>query len=369
VAVRVAWAFDLQRFALEERSLPATARRRQRARERGQVARSGELTAGVALLAAVGALAATVRGGVAGLQGWAAHVWGHLPAGGLDVGQTMAVWAQGGVALARLAGPPLIAAALGAAAAGLAQTGLVLSLGPLVPRLALLNPLGGVRRIASRRSLVELTKAALKAAAVIALAWGPAWRCLQALLGGQSAGAAAAAVGAAVLAVLRRGAVLALAVGAADYLYQRYEHELTLRMTRAELREELRETEGDPAMRLRRRRRQRELARRRMLAEVRRADVVVANPSHYAVALRYDAARMSAPQVVARGVDFMAERIKAVARAAGVPVVDNPPLARSLYASVRVGQYIPATLYRAVAEVLAFVWRVQGRTLPGGREG
>jgi flagellar biosynthetic protein FlhB len=152
-----------------------------------------------------------------------------------------------------------------------------------------------------------------------------------------------------------------LAIAAADVLYQRWELDRTLRMTREELREEQRETEGDPTVRALRRRRQRELARRRMMAEVRRADVVITNPTHYAVALRYDPARMRAPVVVAKGRSLLAERIKAVAAAAEVVITENPPLARELYRAVPIGRPIPPALYQAVAEVLAFVWRVKRR--------
>lgn len=352
---------DLQRFA-GERTLPATPRQRQKARERGQVARSAELSAAAGFLSASAVLAVGARLGVPGFAGWAAGAWAAPAPASLDIHGAMDLLTGGTWAFARLAGPPLCAAALGTLAVGIAQTGFVLSLRPLAPDLGRLSPLEGLRRVFSRRALVELAKALVKLGALCALVWAPSAHLVRSLLSATADPSGVAQLTyQATEAVLVRGGLLLAAVGAADYFYQRYEMDASLRMTREEVRQELRESEGDPALRARRRRRQRELARRRMLVDVRRADVVVANPTHFAVALRYDSRTMSAPVVVAKGVDFMAERIKTVARAADVLIIENPPLARSLHAATKVGQHVPAALYKAVAEVLAYVWRVRGR--------
>jgi flagellar biosynthetic protein FlhB len=155
------------------------------------------------------------------------------------------------------------------------------------------------------------------------------------------------------------GAFLVLA--SLDYLWQRRRYEVSLRMTRQELKEELKQTEGDPRLKARIRQVQRQWASRRMMHAVPQADVVITNPVHYAVALRYKAETMRAPQLVAKGRDLLAERIKELARQHGIPVVQNPPLAQALYRSVEVGMEIPAALYQAVAEVLAYVYRLRGR--------
>ncbi len=152
-----------------------------------------------------------------------------------------------------------------------------------------------------------------------------------------------------------------LVVAFADYAYQRWEHERNLRMTRQELKQELKETEGDPQLRSRIRQRQREIARRRMMAAVPKADVVVTNPTHYACALSYVGPTMRAPRLVAKGQNYLALKIREVAREHRVPVVENPPLARALYVAVEIGDEIPPDLYRAVAEVLAFVYRLRGK--------
>jgi flagellar biosynthetic protein FlhB len=283
-------------------------------------------------------------------------------AGALGAQGAAAVGTEALRALAGLAGAPLLAAAGAALLCGAAQTGFALSLRGLQPDLARISPLAGIQRLWSRRALVEAGKAALKFGALVLLVYGPAWTLLRAVApGGITAAQAAVLTFHTAVAVLLRAALVLAAAGALDFAYRRYELEQQLRMTRQEAREEQRETDGDPAQRARRRRRARELARRRMLVEVRRADVVVTNPTHVAVALRYDAAAMPAPQVVAKGAELMAERIRAVARASGVLIVENPPLARSLFAGVAVGAQIPPALYRAAAEVLAYVWRVRGR--------
>ena len=356
------WSFDLQRFA-GERVLPATPRRRQKAREQGQVARSAELGGAVGSLAAAAALRVTAPSSAAAFAGWAAGLWGHLPSGALDIQGVGAISAGATRVVLVAMAPVLLAAALATAAAGIAQTGFVFSTTGLSPSLARLNPAQGVARIFSRRALVELAKSLVKVGAVVAVAFGPCRDLVAQATGGALSlvPLAALTLRTAETLLLRTGVVL-LVAGVGDLFYQRYELDAQLRMTPQEVREETRESEGDPAMRARRRRRARELSRRRMLADVRLADVVLTNPTHYAVALRYDPARMAAPVVVAKGVDSLAERIRALARAAGVLVVENPPLARSLYAGVKVGTAVPAALYQAVAEVLAFVWRVRGRT-------
>ena len=353
--------FDLQRFA-GDRVLPATQRQRQRARERGSVARSADFSGGLALLAAAGALAVVGPAGVEAYGTWAAGVWGNLPSAPLAAGGAVALGLAGLHQAAGVVVPVLGAAlALGTLVAA-AQTGFLFSGAALAPKFERIDPSQGLRRIFSRRAGVEFVKSLIKVGAVLAVAWGPATRLVIALASGAATLPQAAHLTfTAVVGVCLRAAVVLAVIGAADYFYQRYEHDQTLRMTRQQVRDEGRETEGDPLLRSARRRRQRELARRRMLADVRLADVVLANPTHVAVALRYDPEQMAAPTVVAKGVASMAERIKAVARSAGVPVVENPPLARALHQGVVVGRQVPAALYQAVAEVLAFVWRVRGR--------
>lgn len=159
---------------------------------------------------------------------------------------------------------------------------------------------------------------------------------------------------------IRTGLVL-LVLGIGDYAFQRYEFEKSIRMTKEEIKQEAKEYDGDPLIRSRIRAKQRQLSMSRMMQAVEKADVVVTNPTHYAVALAYDQAEMDAPTVVAKGKDLIAERIKEVARQHGVQVVENKALAQALYKSVEIGQQIPVELYKAVAEVLAYVYRLENR--------
>ncbi len=351
---------NLQLFA-GERTEPATPRRREEARRRGQVFRSVELNAALAFLAVFGLLHFLGPSVARGIAAWSQTLLMERPRdwSGGDV----AAMATGAVlAWARAAGPILVLAALVPVGVSLLQTGPVFSTATLVPDFGQLSPARGLRRVLSVRAAVELAKALVKTAVVGAVALITVRQAageFPALVDMEPAATAAVVVGWVDRLAWRVGAAF-LALAAADYFYQRWEHERSLRMSREEIKHELKETEGDPRIRALRRSRQRELARRRMLQDVARAHVVVANPDHYAVALRYDPAEMAAPVVVAKGKGYLAQRIKEAAHRHGVMVVEQPPLARALYRMVKVGQAIPEELYQAVAEVLAFVWRIKG---------
>ncbi len=164
--------------------------------------------------------------------------------------------------------------------------------------------------------------------------------------------------------LLQKGAYVFALLGVADLVrvYRRYQNELM--MTKQEIKEEMKDAEGSPEVKRKLRRMQRDRSRRRMMADVERASAIITNPTHYAVAIRFDLATMAAPKVVGKGKNFLARRIRERAAAKGIPIVENPPLARALYASVGVGQEIPAHLYRAVAEILAYIYRLMGGKLP-----
>ncbi|HVB10879.1 MAG TPA: EscU/YscU/HrcU family type III secretion system export apparatus switch protein [Bacillota bacterium] len=347
---------------MPERSLPATPRRRQQARDKGQVAHSTELGPALALVVAGWGLGQVGHLAAAPFMDWAAGIWGN-PAGESTVPGVAALLRRGALLGGMAVLPIALAIMVVGVLAGGMQTGFVFSMTALTPRLDGLNPARGLERMFSARAVTDLLKALFKILAVAAAIYGPALRVIQAMPGmaGEVAGPAEM-VWQTMTSVLVRVGFATLAIAGADVFYQRWELNRSLRMSREELKEEQRETEGDPAIRALRRRRQRELARRRMMADVPRADVVVTNPTHYAVALRYDPARMRAPMVVAKGRGWLAQRIKAVAAAAEVIITENPPLARELYRVVQIGRPVPPALYQAVAEVLAFVWRVKRRT-------
>ena len=363
--------FDLQRFADGERTEPATPRRREQARQRGQVARSADLSLGLGVLAAALVLQAGVRLAVDDVLRLSGRVWG----GELWLGELSAprLEAMAWDALATLRGVGLIAAGVSGVAllTQVAQVGVLASGHPLVPQWSRIDPLAGLRRLFSARSVVELGKGLAKAAAVAWAAWGVIVPVVQSGPGLVEMSPVEVALwvgGLAWRAMVRMGLVLLL-IGVADYAYQRWEFEQGLRMSRRELLDEFRQTEGDPHMRSRIRQRMRQLAARRMMQRVPQASVVVTNPTHVAVALEYDADRMEAPVVVAKGQELVAQRIVETAREHGVPVVHNPPLAWALYQGVDVGQAIPPELYRAVAEVLAYVYRLRRVAAGPARQG
>ena len=227
-----------------------------------------------------------------------------------------------------------------------------------------INPLNGLKRIFSANGLAELMKGLFKMGVIGYITWiaiSGEIVDLMSLSKLPLSGIIAFNFG--LLAELFGRVVVALVVLAVfDYLFQRWQYEQRLKMTKQELKEELKQTEGDPQLRSRVRQIQRELSRARMMQNVPKADVVVANPTHYAVALEYDREVMAAPRVTAKGADFIAERIKAIARENDVPVVENPPVAREIFERVELGEEVPEEFFRAVAEILAYVYRLQGRT-------
>lgn len=280
-----------------------------------------------------------------------------------DPGAVQALFTELVLRAALVVGPLMLAAAVVGAFSQVVQVGFVVSGEPLAPRLDRINPLSGLRRIFSRRALVDLLRSVAKVGVVGWIAYREVRAALATLPGLINAplGDAVVLVG---QVVLRTGFWIGgalLLVAGADYLFQRSDHERQLRMSRQELKEEFKQTEGDPQLKARIRQRQRQIAARRMMQAVPTADVVITNPVHVAVALKYEAATMAAPVVVAKGAGLIARRIREIARENDVPVVENVWLARALYDGGEIGQAIPVELYRAVADVLAFVYRMRAR--------
>jgi flagellar biosynthetic protein FlhB len=240
------------------------------------------------------------------------------------------------------------------------QVGFIFSGEQLSFQFSRINPLAGAKRLLSGQALVETIKALVKLLVIGYVAWG-AMRdeshqlSLLALMPPRAAASTLAGI---VMSVIWRTAGAWVIIAGADYAYGRWAFTRSLRMTREEVKQEFKETEGNPEIKARLRQRARAFVRRRMMQDVPKADVVLTNPTHYAVALRYEPG-MAAPRVLARGAGFIAQQIKDTARAHGVPVMENKPLAQALYKACDVGQLVPPELYKAVAEVLAFVYRLR----------
>lgn len=351
----------------QERTEAATPRRRAMARSEGNVAKSTEVVSVVGLAVAFGGLAAFGPGIANGLAGVLRGYLGSIATITIDAATVpqLATRLFGALALLLLPFAGLVAVA--GVGASVAQNGFLISGKAVSPKLARISPAAGMSRIFSKRALVELAKALLKIAVVggvvgwalvkvapqfVPLAVAPPETSYAWMLATMLRLAAAAIAALAVLALL-------------DFFFQRWDWEQRLRMTRQELKEEFKQHEGDPVLKSKIRSRQMDMSRRRMLNDVKTADVVVTNPIHFAVALKYDAERMGAPRVVAKGARLLAARIRELAKAAGVPVIEDPPLARALYKACKVGSEVPLAFYKAIAELLAVVYRKRDRAAGG----
>jgi flagellar biosynthetic protein FlhB len=351
----------------QDRTLPATPRKIERARQEGQVARSRDLGhflalgAGIALL---GAFAPELTRWLAQALAEALRFDTGQLAGPQVMTERLAALATRMLAVLVPVGVVTFALAL---AAGLACGGWNFTLAPLAPRLGKLDPLAGIARLFSGAHLAEATKACLLSLLLVAagaLVLAHRWPQAAALLAMPLPAALVASGELLQTGLLVLGALLAL-FAAIDVPLQRRLLARRLRMSVEELKREMRDSEGNTEVKAKRRLRMRELVNRRMLAAVPKADLVVMNPTHYAVALKYDEAKMSAPRVVAKGADLLALRIRDRAADARVPVLRSPPLARALYAHTDVDQEIPARLFSAVAQVLAWVYQLRDAVAAG----
>ncbi len=349
----------------DNKTEPASEKRKADARLKGNVAVSRDVTTAALLLAGIGLLALLAGPGMHQLTDVTrlglAMPFDRIAHTSLTIEQVHSLLMENGLTTLLLMLPFLAGLALVGTGAILAQTGFLWK--PSLPcDIGRLNPITGFGRLFALRSVSELIKALLKIAIIGGIGSLVLWHDFPRLpeLVHYDMWGLLTVMGWLTLkvAIAIAGAIAVVAV--ADFFYQRYEWERSLRMSHQELKEEHRDAEGDPMIKSRVRTVQRDMMRKRMMAAVPTADVVVTNPTHLAVALKYDTANMSAPIVVAKGAGHVAERIRALARQHGIVVVENKFVARTLYKLVEVGREIPVDLYRAVAEILAFVFRARG---------
>ncbi len=350
-------------MALEDKTEAPTPRRREEAREEGQVARSMELGSAMVLVTALLLIKAFGPSMVGCLKGITIDSLTYFPSRDFTIngvtGYLARLLLQTGTAVA----PLLIGVAVVGFLSSALQVGLVFSPKALQFKAERINPLTGIARMFSAKAGVELLKSIAKILIVgyIVFSFLRAKHAdIQSLVGGDYL-TSCTVIGGLTWALLMRSALCLFVIAALDYIFQKSQLEKQLRMTKQEVKEDYKRTEGDPLLRSRIRQKQREMSGQRMMLEVPKADVVVTNPTHYAVALKYDSGSSAAPIVVAKGQRLIAQRIKDIATEAHVPIVENVQLARALYASVEVGQEIPADLYQAVAEILAYVYKLSHR--------
>ncbi|MEM6551904.1 MAG: flagellar biosynthesis protein FlhB [Planctomycetota bacterium] len=350
----------------QERTEEATSRRKSEARKEGNVARSQDLTAAITLLAGVVLLAVIGERLLASTAlSMASMLGGEFTSNPTRIESLSGAWRHA-VALALTTLAPFGLTLMGVAiVAVVCQVGFMLTGKPIVPKLSKLDPIAGTKRLADARAFMRLVMSMGKLvliAVVSGLFIAMDARRLLAVAQLDPGAALAAAAWMVFMLALKLAAIL-MVLAILDYLYQRQQTAKDLRMTKEEVKREMKDMDGDPLVKQRRARVARQLAMQRIAQSVPKADVVVTNPTHYAVALSYDGGTMRAPKVVAKGADFMAMRIRQIALANGVPLVERKPLARALYSGVEIGQEVPEEHYAAVAEVLAYVYRLAGRSV------
>jgi len=263
--------------------------------------------------------------------------------------------------LATIVAPVFLAAFIAALVANYIQVGFLFTTEPLKMKLERIDPLKGAKRLFSLRAIVELIKSILKISIIAFIAFGFLWANIENILGLNRLTPISSVSYIGSL-TIKMGLFCTLGlVGLAllDYMYQKFEFEKSIRMSKQDIKDEYKNMEGDPLIRSKIKQRQREMAMRRMMQEVPAADVVITNPTHYAIALKYDESKRDAPYVVAKGVDFLAQKIKMIAKEHQVVMVENRPLARALYDQVEIGEEIPEEFFKAVAEILAYVYRIK----------
>ena len=352
---------DLQFFA-GEKTEKATPKKRQDSRKKGQVLKSQDVTSAILLLSVFLFLffaAGFMRDRFFVFFHQAFTEYVTLPK--LDEDQAMIIYSDVMIQMAFILLPIMLIAVVAGVAGNLFQFGLLLTAEPLKMDLKKIDPIKGFKRIFSIRAIIELLKSVLKISfigttttlivmtnidKVLGLAFKSPWDTLTTI------GQLTALMGITAAFVL-------LFISILDFMYQKFDYEKNLRMSKQDIKDEHKNSEGDPIIKSRIKQRQREMAMRRMMQEVPNADVVITNPTHYAIALKYKDGDMDAPIVVAKGVDFIAQKIKLIANEHDIVMVENRPLARSLYEDVEIGGRIPEEFFKAIAEILAYVYRIQ----------
>lgn len=365
--------YNLQFFASDgpggERTEPATEKKLTDARKEGQVAKSKEVGNALSLLAMF--LVIKLWAGHMGIQFMEVFstVYKEMPdtiinwGGYVPQNDMLLVFRQMFIQILYLIAPIFVIAFIVAILGDVIQVKWMVTGKPLQPKFSKLNPLSGFKRIISVNSIMELIKSILKILIIVYISYTylkDKWPYIY-LLYDMSLLQAVQLVGELVTDLGIRISFFYIIIALSDYIYQKVKFSRDMRMTKQEIKDEYKQQEGDPQIKGKIRQRMQEASRRRMMQNLPKADVVITNPTHYAVAIQYDPDIAAAPIVLAKGENYMAQRIKEVAKENHIEIVENKPLARMLYANVEVGSVIPPELYQAVAEVLAFVYHLKGK--------
>jgi flagellar biosynthesis protein FlhB len=355
-------SLDLQFFS-GEKTEKATPKKRDDARKKGQTAKSQDVNTAIILLAVFLFLtfsASYIGNIVFDLfnQTFQEYMLMELTENTVQV-ITMDIMKE----LALLLGPIMLVALLAGLFSNYIQVGVMFTTKPLEPKLEKIDPIKGFKRIFSLRAIVELLKSILKISFVGAITFVILWMNIDQVLSlsFKSVGESLATMASLTVQMGIAASLALLFLSLFDFLYQKYDFEKNIRMSKQDLKDEHKNIEGDPLIKSKIKQRQREMAMRRMMQEVPEADVVITNPTHFAIVLKYDENKMDAPYVVAKGVDYLAQKIKYIANENDVVMVENRPLARSLYDSAEIGDAVPEEFFKAVAEILAYVYRIKNQ--------
>ncbi|MGM9927529.1 MAG: flagellar biosynthesis protein FlhB [Bacillus sp. (in: firmicutes)] len=355
-------SLDLQYFA-GEKTEKATPKKRQDARKKGQVAKSQDMNTAIILLVCFGLLSlfgSSMSGMVLSIFTTSFEQNLLIP---LTENSVSAVFIQMIEKAAYILIPIMLAAMIAGVLSNYMQVGMLFSPEAIKFKLEKINPIAGFKRIFSMRSVVEFLKSILKIVLVGVVVFLVIWTRMDEILilSQKSVGAALITLANLTMTVGIYSAIVLLFLAVFDYFYQKFDFEKSIRMSKQDIKDEYKNIEGDPLIKSRIKQRQREMAMQRMMQEVPHADVVITNPTHFAIAIKYDETKMDAPFVVAKGVDFIAQKIKLVAKENDVTMVENRPLARALYDQTEIGQGIPEEFFKAIAEILAVIYKAKGK--------
>lgn len=358
------FVINLQLFA-EEKTEAASPKRRREAREKGQVAKSRELVTAVLLLATFLAIRIFAKSIYMNLT-QTIQLFFSFPRNMSDVistGDLVSIYLRCLWTFAKVLAPVMMISVLAAISLNYLQVGFLFTLKPLVPKFNKLNPIEGFKNIVSKNALVELIKSILKIGIIGFVIYNYLRKNFIVVpeLLAMNLNSTAIFIGTTIINTGIRVAAILIVISLFDLAYQYWQYEKNLRMSKQEVKEEYKMTEGNPQIKSKIREKQRQMSLRRMMTEVPKADVVITNPTHFAIAVKYDSQKAEAPIVLAKGKDIIAQKIKEIAKENNVPTVENKPLAQALYKSVEIGDMVPADLYKAVAEVLAFVYSLKNK--------
>ena len=345
-----------------DKTEPATPKKRSEMRMKGQVAQSKELPSAFVLLSALGVLSFCFSSMFVSLKLYMTTIFNNIGQITLDANNAEQVMMEAGEISLSVLMPLLIFIVIAGVLSNIMQIGFLFTTQVFVPKFSKLNPISGFKRLVSLKSLIEVFKSLLKIIIVSTVAYLIVKKEIYTLpaLIGMDVMQIFAFIGEISFKIWLYSGLVIILLAILDYAFQRWEFENNMMMTKQEVKDESKQREGDPAVKARIRSIQKEMAQTRMMEAVPEADAIITNPTRLAIAIKYDAKEMVAPRVLAKGSGYIAEKIRKIAVEKDIPIVEDKPLARNLYKLVGVGEYVPVNLYRAVAEVLAYIYRLKG---------